>query len=143
MKKNASVDLREGRVFIRSLAKTESGFHIGDGPVLVFSDSDVARIGPALLAALHASRSGVPDPVRGAEPGAELYAAAGVKSLREYSKGAKSVSAHWEDGRITLIPWRNEGVHDGFVPLTGRDLEIADTSPELGAAVIAALSNAE
>lgn len=143
MKKSASVDLREGQVFIRSLAKTESGFHIGDGPVSVFAESDGAGIGAALLAALQASRSGVPNPARGADTGGELYAAAGVKSSREFSRGAKSVSARSEDGRITLTPWKNEGAREGFVPLKDRDRVLADTSPELGAAVIAALADAE
>ena len=142
----ANIYERSGRVFGRSEDKTVAGYHFAQDNVMALNATDHTGIGAALKAALEASRESVPIPPRhamAADAPSALYLAAGVRTWREFAKGAKSISVHQGDGQIKLVPWKNEGVLANFVPIKDRARTLPDTSPDadLGAAVVAALAD--
>jgi len=146
--KYASVYCRAGKVFLRSEDKTIAGTHISQDNTVALDATDLESLGVALRVALEASREDVPIPSRermSLDAPSSLYPAAGVSNWREFAKGAKSISVDLAEERIRLAPWKNEGARATFVPLKGRDRFVPESSPdiELGAAVIAALADAE
>ena len=128
--------------------KTVAGYYFARDNVAALEVTDPGSIGVALKAALEASREGIPIPPRSvmaADAPSALYPAAGVRNWRDFAKGARSLWIDQADGQIKLTPWKNEGASGKFVPLKGRDHAILETSSDadLGAAVIAALADAE
>lgn len=143
--KHAMVNMRGAKVFVRSMDKTVAGTHIIQDDVVTLRSDDLNGIASAVKAALQASQAGVPIPPRGtfgAQAPGRIYAEAGVRSWREFVKGAKAALVKCNEGEITIIPWRNLGARDGFVPMKDCDRIVQDPA-DLGAAVMAALADAE
>jgi hypothetical protein len=145
--KTAKIDMRRGKVFVRSEHRLLSGAYIIQDDAVTLDVGDLGGIGAAVRTALQAFRTGalMPPPEKlGPDAPKALYVAAGVRNGREFAKGAKSVSVKSDNGQITLISYRNEG-GSHFVPIKGHDRIISEASSDadLGAAVIAALADAE
>jgi hypothetical protein len=147
--KFAGVRSRGTRIFVTSFHRTVSGALFQQDDPRTLNENDLEGIGLAIRSALDAYRVGVPAAPNPREKRGDqlssLYAAAGVRTSREFCQGAKSTTLKLDGGQITLTPWKNLRAHTNFVPLSGRDHVIPETASnrDVGIAVIATLEDAE
>lgn len=139
--KAATIYEREGRLFFHSSSKTDAGVWVINGPFLVADKEHVDEVGRAVRACLEGSSNGVPHPKSFAtnlfEPVLNL---AGVKSWGTFVKAAKCVEVETSNDTVaTLIPTRNEGAKEGFLPMASKTEATLVSDKALGSAVVAAL----
>jgi len=105
---------------------------------------DVGEVGRALRTCLAASRENVPHPTSFTNLFDSVLDLAGLKSFGTFVKSAKCVEVETSDNvTVTLIPKRNEGVDDGFVPLPNTTESALEADEALGSAAVAALARSE
>lgn len=141
--KAATIYERGGKVYIHSSSKTTAGVWVINAPVLTVKKEDVGELGRSIRRCLDASSEGVPHPKSFTNLFDPVLALAGVKSFNTFVKSAKCVEVEMAGETATLIPTRNEGAEDGFVPLPGNTQAAVDTDEALGSAAVAALAMAE
>jgi hypothetical protein len=114
---------RRDQYFIHASSKTTDGVWILSEPCLSMSaDEGHGELGRRIVLALDGSRSGVPHPRDWKGLANPLLPLAGVKSWAAFSKSAACVEVAEEEGRITLTPTRNLGVHGGFEAEASRQI---------------------
>ncbi|SDQ17105.1 hypothetical protein [Leucobacter chromiiresistens] len=95
---NASIMLRpDGRVFIETYSQPHTGAWISDGfPIVLAGLEGPVVLGEAILDGLERSTYDVysADELRSRPTLDELYAWAGVRNWKQYTKGSKSVSVY-------------------------------------------------
>lgn len=136
----ATIYERDGKVFIHASSKTTAGVWVLSAPVLEVQERDPADLGKAIRECLEASGEGVPHPKSFTNLFDPVLALAGVRSFNTFVKSAKCVEVEMDDGVVTLIPTRNEGVEEGFVPLANRTQVELGSDEQLGTAALSALS---
>lgn len=142
--KAATIYERKGALYIHSSSKTVAGVWIISAPVLTADKANVGEIGRAIRECLAASEEGVPHPNSFANLFDPVLDLAGVKSFGTFVKSAKCVEVEtFEDAIVTLLPTRNEGVDEGFVPLISKTEALFDSDEALGSAAVAALARSE
>lgn len=143
MTRLAVIYLRKGALLVAASHKTEAGFWVEDTETTVVEAGDEIGTQKAVVEALARSMQGVPTPERNADLVGSLLSAAGVASWSTFSKLAKCVDVHLQEGKFEITPYRNKGGSDGFVPMTDKAIELPEGSPDIGKAVLAALGVAE
>lgn len=142
--KAATIYERKGKLYVHSLSKTITGVWVINDPVLAVDQEEFGEVGRSIRACLAASREGIAHPKVFANLFNSVLDIAGVKSFSTFLKSAKCVEVEASDGAVvTLIPTRNEGIDDGFTPLSSRAEVTAGSDEALGAAAVAALAMAE
>lgn len=139
MSRLAGIYERKGKLFISPYHKTVAGYWIGDSETTTVNRDDASALKDAVIAALAASRKDVPTPPRDFDPTASLLIAAGVSSWNTFAKSAKSVAIELNNGRIEIIPDKNMGSRDGFVPMSDKVLVVSEGDPGLATVIMAAL----
>ncbi|KPL66750.1 hypothetical protein SZ64_00710 [Erythrobacter sp. SG61-1L] len=138
--KAATIYERGGKIYVHSSSKTTAGIWVINDPVMIVEKDDVEELGLSVRRCLDASREGVPHPKSFANLFDPVLALAGVKSFNTFVKSAKCVEVEMVGETATLIPTRNEGAEDGFVPLFGKAQAAVDTNKAVGSAAVAALA---
>jgi len=142
--KAATIYERKGKLYVHSSSKTTTGVWVINPPALAVEKEDTGEVGRAVRECLAASREGVSHPKSFTNLFDPVLNLAGVKSFATFVKSAKCVEVETsDDGAVTLIPTRNEGVDDGFVPLSSGTEAALGSNEALGSAAIAALAMAE
>jgi len=141
--KVATLYERRSGLYVHSSSKTTSGVWIVGAPVLNAKKDDVGQLGNAIRQCLEASSEGVPHPKSFANISDPLLALAGVKSFNAFAKSAKCVEIEMVGETVTMIPTRNGGGDEGFVPLLGKANIVGSENDVLGSAAITALALAE
>lgn len=143
--KSASIYLRKGAIFIRTVSRTEHGLGMVDGPPATLAvGSPPGDVGEAVLASLARSRS-VPHPTSweglNDDP---MLREANVKTWSAFSRSASVVEVRL-DAEFVLTPTRNEGARGGFAHLNEKALHLPATASaeELGRAVEQAFTRCE
>lgn len=143
MSKLVGIYERNGKLFISPYHKTEAGYWVGDEETTTVALGDAGSVQEAVIAALAASREGVPTPSRDSDPTGSLLIAAGVSSWSTFAKSAKSIAIESNDGKIEITPDKNIGGRDGFIPMTDKVITTWEGDIGLGDAVLQALKIAE
>lgn len=141
--KVATIYERRGNLYVHSSSKTTAGVWVISAPVLTVAEKDAVVLGRSVRRCLDASSEGVPHPKSFANISDPLLALAGLKSFNTFAKSAKCVEVEMVGETAILIPTRNGGEEDGFVPLPEK-AQVADGTYEaLGSAAVAALAMTE
>lgn len=134
MSKVAVMYLRRGTYLIHAQSTTIDGIGILWGHVTRAPIGTCAiDLGSMINTALNNSLSGVPHPLQGdwKDIPRPLFDAAAIQSWSAFVKGARCISIALEsEGRVSLLPTRNLGARDGFVPLRDREVVLGDSDPE-------------
>jgi hypothetical protein len=142
--KAATLYERKGKLYVHSSSRTTAGVWIINVPPLTVDRARVGDIGRSIRECLEASREGVPHPEVFTNLFDSVLDLAGVKSFATFVKSAKCVEIEMVDGEaVVLIPTRNEGAEDGFVPLPNKMEVPLGSDDALGSAAIAALAISE
>jgi len=141
--KSATIYERGARLFIHSSSKTTAGLWIISPPVLIASKEDSDEVGRSIKLCLEASIQDVPHPTSFKNLFDPVLELAGVKSFNTFLKSAKCVEVEMVGKTTNLIPTRNGGTKEGFVPLPGKAQMADGTVEALGSAAVAALALAE
>lgn len=143
MEKLAAIYERKGTVFVTPSHRTKAGFWIDDDVVVALVAPTPEELGRAIEDALERSQPGVPTPAPNARIDNPLLKAALVGSWGTFMKLSKHVSVSSDGGVMRLTPYRNLGSKGGFEPQASQPLQSRPSTPELGEAVMAALSQTE
>ena len=138
MSKLASIYQRKGSLFVSAYHKTEAGFWVANTETETVEPHDKVGLEKAIMNALARSREGVPTPARNANHTASLLDAAKVSSWSTFAKLAKSVDVFAKDGVFEITPYQNLGGSDGFEPMTGSVIHLADDAADVGSWVLKA-----
>lgn len=142
--KAATIYERNGKLYVHSSSKTITGVWVINALVLAVDKEDVGEIGRSIRECLAVSREGVPHPKSFTNLFDPVLDLAGVKSFGTFVKSVKCVEVEMsDDGGVTLIPTRNEGVDDGFAPLPNKTEATFGADEALGSTVVAVLAMAE
>jgi len=105
--------------------------------------NDLRAIGDAIKACLEQSRQGIPHPKAFGGLFDTVLALAGAKTYRIFARSAKCVEIEApDDENVVLIPTRNGGVKEGFLPMETQSFARLSSSEDLGFALISAFSRA-
>jgi hypothetical protein len=138
--KAATLYERGNEIIVHSSSETTAGVWVLSAPVLKVEKDDTVGIGRAIRECLGSSSRGVPHPKTFSGLFDPVLALAGVRFFGDFMKSSKCVQAEMHDGMVTLIPTRNEGPHEGFVPLPSRCELTLGSDEKFGLAAITTLS---
>lgn len=142
---SAIIYARGDRLYVRTCSVTVDNIGIEDGDCKVLSQTESDdKIGQAVLEALTRSRIGLATPTQWKAVIDPLLRAAGTKTWSTFAKTAKAIIVSQEAGAVselTLVPTRNGGNEEGFVPLVSHEIRAtgAETVPESIGSFIKAL----
>lgn len=106
------VYLRKGMVYLPTVAKTEAGFYMNVEPVAKVSVSNATGLRATLTDAVAKENLIIPTPKRSAFPPPVLPKYAGVKTDREFMRGASHWAIERKNGNNQIFGYR---VHrDGY-----------------------------
>ncbi|WP_394838680.1 hypothetical protein LVJ94_17455 [Pendulispora rubella] len=114
--KMTTVYLRKTQFFVQSLSLSTDEVWIFSDPCFAFPETcDDAALGSAILAALDASRAGIPHPARDSKAHmGPLFQLAGITSWTTFARSAKSVQVTEEGGKIAVMGNTSDGPARGF-----------------------------
>jgi hypothetical protein len=141
--KCATIYQRGNKIYVHSLSRTTAGVWVINNPVLMVEAENPRRLGESLRECLAASSEGMSHPKSFGGLFDPVLSLAGVKSFNTFVKAAKCVEVELDDQTAILIPTRNEGSEDGFVPLPEKSQIANNENEALGSAAISALALAE
>jgi hypothetical protein len=84
-----NVYVRDGKVYVPTMAQTQAGYYLEIGPVDVVQISDTALLCNALARVVRMGNPVVPTPTRAAFPKWVVLEAAGVKSRKAFERTAQ------------------------------------------------------
>ncbi|HJV23555.1 MAG TPA: hypothetical protein VJ570_12705 [Holophagaceae bacterium] len=113
----ASVYFFQGRALVHALGRTLQGAWIPVGTVQVLPAEPLPEVAAALLAALAASRRGLPQPADWASVMEPLLEASGARKWPDFLKEAVCLGVEQRNGDLSVVPTRNLGEEGGFEPL--------------------------
>jgi hypothetical protein len=147
MRKMASIYQRRGKLYICAVHQTDNHVAVDEDDAIVVDGVDPAAAAAALLKCFERAQVNFPFPGIDYKI-SKMYRLAGVSSQSAFTKIAKSVSADWSNGAITLTPLDNRGPRFGYYyinkpghvmrniddydPVT---IETRDDDPNLGNAI--------
>jgi hypothetical protein len=105
------------------LSKTVDGAWIGNAPYSCIEAEDLKSVGLGIVAALEASKIGVPHPTEFSSLLQPLLAAANARTYSSFVRNTFLVEVLRERSRITFLPTRNEGARNGFTPIYDKAIE--------------------
>jgi len=137
--KSASVYLRRGVFYVHPLAGSQGGDPcLFTGPVLQSPEHAGAEaLGSLVRQAVEASHHHAPWPTDWKGLTDPLLAAASVKSMATFMKGATHVRVDVDRGELTVTPTTTKEHRNAFSPLKGREIKRAvGSDAEWGKAVV-------
>ena len=144
MGRAATVYQRKDKIFCHSSSQTDAGIWILSEPALVVSRDDPDAVGGMVRECLSHSRTGLPHPTDFRNLFKPILDLAGMKSVAAFSKDAKCVSIEQGDeGEVFLIPTRNGGKNEGFVPLADKIVRLAAIPDDFGKEILSAIDLCE
>jgi len=132
-----------GKIVIVSEHQTVAGVWLSADSALPFTPENIALLGGGLLDALSRSQSGVTHPKDWKAIFVSVLRASGAKSFKAFMQAAKHVGVEAADETLVLRPSRNLGVKDGLEPKSEVAIESNAEAHAAGAALLAALTDAE
>ncbi len=142
--KAISIYQRRGFLYPCPYARTVHGVSVLIGPCVKLSvaSATATELGAAAFESLNQAGEVVPHPEDWDElPPSAILQAAGVKSWRTFSKGARTIDLDLMETEFVLTPMRQEGRLD-FIPLNDQKLHLPRdcTAEALGEAITRALA---
>jgi hypothetical protein len=132
-----------GRIFLCPSSKTTAGVWVLSEPVSRADPRHPTELGREVLRALAGSMQGIPHPSIWEDRSDPLLKFAGVKSRSEFHRSARRVGIGFENGRVTLTPYRNLGTREGYQAIKEKDRTSSPSEADLGAALLMAFEDAE
>ena len=103
-----SCTLKDGVVYVPSMAKTEAGFHMRQEPVAVVPAVNTEALRRALQDVMDRANPIIPTPKRDAFPPPVLPKYAGAKSWSAFMRGASEWSIIEKEGCYRILPYRKD-----------------------------------
>ncbi|QWK81296.1 hypothetical protein [Ochrobactrum sp. BTU1] len=142
--KSATIYERKNRLYFHACSQTTAGIWMLSAPVLTTEKGNIREGGRMVKDCLAASRQGIAHPSSFPNLFKPMLDLAGVKSYGTFVNSSKSVGITTDDGvSAILTPYRNDGPKHGYTPLAEMPAIPLASDEELGAAILAALENAE
>ena len=94
--------VRNGKVIIPTVVRTEAGFYIDINPVAVIDVKDTEALKSTLLATLQMHNPKVPTPQQQEEPGSVILETLGIKRWEAFERGAVFYTIHQGTGSIDI-----------------------------------------
>jgi hypothetical protein len=139
---HCEVYLRKSSIYVVSESLTEFGIGVSVGPMFKVETMLPKDVGEAVVAALNASRKGIPAPSNLAVVQKELFRFTGAKSWGDLAKTSTFASVSREGSTVTATPHK-VGEASAFVP-EGPGIPCSSGSIEdVGRCVLKALKVAE
>jgi hypothetical protein len=100
-----SCTLRDGIVYVPTVAKTEAGFYMNREPVAAVPAADTTALQRALRDAMRKGNATIPTPKRTEYPPPVLPKYAGLKSWSEFMQGASEWKILERNGNYKIVPY--------------------------------------
>ena len=140
MQQSAVAYFTNGRIIIAAVSRTMAGDTIATDPKWFGKSAKKAIIAHAIAEALAISRDAVADPTpeQWKRQFIPFQDAAAVKNFKTFMRDAKRVDIERAAGTVTLTPFDNLGVNNGFEAREGdwRTVPAGDTETIAGALLI-------
>lgn len=137
MQQSAVAYFTNGRIIVAAVSRTAAGDTIATDPKWFGKSAKKAVVAQAITEALAASQDGVADPTpdQWKRQFIPFQDAAAVKNFKTFMRDAKRVDLERRDGTVTLTPFDNLGVNNGFEARDGdvRTLPAEDAEAVAGA----------
>lgn len=118
-----SCTLKDGLVYLPTVAKTEAGFYMTRDPVAVVQAADTDALRRALRDAIAKGNTIIPTPKRNAFPPPVLPKYAGEKTWSAFMRGASDWDIFEKDGNYEITPNQKDPQGgQGWVPVTDRKI---------------------
>lgn len=116
MQQSAVAYFTNGRIIVAPVSRTTTGDTIATDPKWFGRSAKKTVIAQAIAEALSASREGVsaPTPDQWKRQFIPFQDAAAVKNFKTFMRDAKRVDLERRNGTVTLTPFDNLGVNNGF-----------------------------
>ncbi len=101
-----SCTLKEGIVYVPTVAKTKAGFYMNREPVAVVPAANTAALRRALHDVMARGNAIIPTPKRNAYPPPVLPKYAGEKTWPAFMRGASEWSIMEKNGNYQIVPYR-------------------------------------
>ena len=135
--------LKNGVVYVPTIAKTEAGFYMDREPVSVVAAANTEGLRYALRDAMGKGNPTIPTPARNAFPRPVLLKYSRAKSWSAFARGASQWSIEEEQGRYRIVGYRTH--RDGYWiqdPEQKTELPAGSTRDQVIDAMIAILHEA-
>lgn len=100
-----SCTLKDGTVYIPTVAKTKAGFHIAGEPVAVVPVTDADALRRAVREAMAKGNPAISTPTRETFPPSVLPKYTGDRSWSAFMRGVSEWEIYEKDGKYQLTPW--------------------------------------
>lgn len=116
MQQSAVAYFTNGRIIVAAVSRTAAGDTIATDPKWFGKSAKKAVIAQAIAEALAGSQDGVTDPTpeQWKRQFIPFQDAAAVKNFKTFMRDARRVDLECRDGTVTLTPFDNLGVNNGF-----------------------------
>ncbi len=104
--------LKNGTVYVPTVAKTEAGFYMDREPVSVMAAPDTGALRRAIQDAIGRGNPIIPTPPRAAFPRPVLLKYSGAKTWSAFARGASQWSIKEKDGNYQIVGYRTH--RDGY-----------------------------
>jgi hypothetical protein len=101
-----SCTLKDGIVYVPTVARTEAGFYMNQEPVAVVPAASTDALRQALYNVMVKGNAVIPTPKRTAYPPPVLPKYAGVRTWSEFMRGASEWSITEKNGKYQITPYR-------------------------------------
>jgi hypothetical protein len=135
--------LKNGVVYVPTVARTEAGFYMDREPVSVVAAANTEGLRYALRDAMGKGNPTIPTPARNAFPRPVLLKYSGAKCWSAFARGASQWSIEEEQGRYRIVGYRTH--RDGYWiqdPEQKTELPAGSTRDQVIDAMIAILHEA-
>lgn len=141
MQQSAVAYFTNGRIILAPLSRTASGDAIATDPRWFGKSAKKAVVAQAIREALSASQNGVPDPTpeQWKRQFIPFQDAAAVKNFKTFMRDAKRVDIDRTGDAVTLTPFDNLGVNNGFEARDGKERLVPTDDMEAIAATLLTL----
>jgi len=129
MAKSAAAYKRKSGFLFHSDSETTDGVWIASPPFISLDDkTSVIELGETILKVISSSKTNVEHPTDWKSINKNLFDLAGVKSLSSFMNRIQCCTIEELDGIISVIPNRNLGAKEGFVPINEKKIMLKSIS---------------
>ncbi len=139
---SCGVFFRKNSFYVVTESFTTYGIGVSAGPMFKVETQGPREVGEAIVAALNASRSGIPNPDNMSEIQKELFRFTGARNWSDLVKSSRYAAVRRNDSMITVEPHKTGG-GGAFVP-DGPAIYYASANvDDIGRGVLSALKLSE
>lgn len=147
MIRRAKIYERSDEYIFSGSSRVKDGFWVGNGwAKIIRSDATDVEVGESLIEALCATEDGLPNPSLSGKMSPSfksLMKMVSAKSMKEFYRNIREVSARQEEGTLTITPNRHDGPKKAIFYLPNEKIVTDSRQPaELGVALRQALERA-